>query len=263
MNKILLIFLVVICSGAAANGDSDTSIDLLMKAELASTVLRIDDDQDYSFPLSSDSEDDPNYKSTSRAALYSLLIPGAGQYYIEGSSFKAKLFFGIEAGLWMSYFGFRKYGDFKESAAKGWAALHAGANPNNGDEEYWIKMTYYDNRDRNEDDGLGYNQMALVYDRDGALLFPETPLYYWNWDSRESRQKYRNLRNESKTAYERSDLSVGLVLANHIVSAIEAFFSASRHNRHIEFANSGFNLKYKIKASLDNPTFVVSLVKTF
>ena len=240
-----------------------SGIELMMRAELASAGGEFDDDKDYSFPLSSESESNPGAKSTGRAALYSLLIPGAGQYYVESGALKAKLFFGTEAGLWLSYFGFRLYGNMKEDAAKGWAVIHAGANPDNDSEDYWIKMTYYDNRDRNEDDGLGYNQMALVYDRDEANLFPETPLYYWNWDSRESRQKYRNLRNQSKTAFERSDISVGVILANHIVSAIEAFFSASRHNRHIEFANTGFKFKYKMNPSLTNPSLAVSLTKNF
>lgn len=263
MRKIVIIILALSFLADIVYAGGQTSIDFLMRAEMASSQRLLDDEQDYDFPLAGESGREPGQKSAGRAALYSILLPGAGQYYIDGAGTKAKLFFGVEAGLWLSYFGFRRYGDYKEEAAKGWAVIHAGANPDNNDEDYWIKMTYYDNRDRNEDDGLGYNQMALVYDRDEANIFPETSLYYWNWDTRNSRQKYRNLRNESKTAYERSDISVGVILANHIVSGIEAFFSASKHNRHIEFADSGFKFKYKIKPSLKNPSLVVSLIKTF
>lgn len=105
--------------------------------------------------------------------------------------------------------------------------------------------------------------MVLVNERDYSLLFPETSKYYWNWDNRESRQSYRNLRNESKTAFQRSDLTLGIILANHMISAIEAFFTASRHNRHIEFADTGFKLKYNLKPNPVNPSVSVSLVRNF
>jgi len=242
---------------------ADSSIDQLMRFELASSQLSDDDGlEDFSFPLSSDL-DAKDHKSPDQAALFSLLLPGAGQYYINKTSFKAKLFFGIESSMWLAYIGFRKYGVYKEDAAKGWAVINAGAYAGNTDEEYWIRMTYYDNRDRNEDDGLGYNQMAAVYDRGAAALFPETSNYYWNWIDRESRQKYRNLRNQSKTALERADIAVGILIANHLVSAIEAYFAAGKHNRHLEFADTGVKLNYGLRSDVDNPTLTISLTKNF
>lgn len=242
---------------------ADSAIEQLMKFELASSQQGDDDEpEDFSFPLAGD-VDKRDFKSADRAALFSLLLPGAGQYYIEKTSFKAKLFFGIESSLWFAYAGFRKYGTFKEDAAKGWAVVNASAYADNTDEDYWIRMTYYDNRDKNEDDGLGYNQMAAVYDRDDAVLFPETSNYYWNWSNRDSRQKYRNLRNQSKTALERADIAVGILIANHVVSAIEAYFAAGRHNRHLEFADTGLKLKYGLRPSFNNPALTISLTKNF
>ena len=259
--KILTLASFLIVQAIAGAG---MTVDQMMRAELSMAAqMDRDEQEDYDYPLTGEGEDSPFAKSPGRAALYSLILPGAGQYYIHGSSVKAKLFFGLETGLWLGYLGFRKFGEYKEDAAKGWAVVHAGAYADNGDEEYWIKMTYYDNRDRNEDDGLGYNQMALVYDRGDAVIFPETPNYYWNWDGRESRQVYRNLRNQSKTAFERSDISLGIILANHIVSAIEAYFSAGKYNRNIEFSDTGFNLKYDFKANPVNPSVSLSLVKNF
>jgi len=261
MRKLLIIFLALfsLCQFVRA----DSSIDQLMRFELASSQLSGDDEpEDFSFPLSGDI-DSKDYKSADRAALFSLLLPGAGQYYIDKTSFKARLFFGIESSMWLAYVGFRKYGTFKEDAAKGWAVINAGAYADNTDENYWIRMTYYDNRDRNEDDGLGYNQMAAVYDRGEAVLFPETPNYYWNWNDRETRQKYRNLRNQSKTALERADIAVGIIIANHFVSAIEAYFAAGKHNRHLEFANTGVKLKYELRSGLDNPSLTICLTKNF
>lgn len=265
MIRYFLILLVIAGIGCLASADPGQSIDRLMQMEISSSYAQLDDEpgEGYDFPLSGDPEYSQHFKSAGKAALYSLVMPGAGQYYVHGANLKAKLFFGLEAGLWLSYFGFHQYGNYKEDAAKGWAVLHAGADASNTDEDYWIKMTYYDNRDTNEDDGQGYNQMVLVNERDYSLLFPETPEYYWNWDSPETRHKYRNLRNESKTAFERADVTLGILLANHLISSIEAFFAASKHNRHIEFAGTNFELKYKIKPNPVNPSLSVSLVKSF
>jgi hypothetical protein len=263
MRRLILIIALSSLLGFNAWGGSVKPIDTMMRLRLASSNKAQDDEEDYSFPLSSRAENQEGYKSSGRAALYSLVLPGAGQYYIGGANFKAKLFFGMEAGFWLTYLGFRKYGSYKEESAKGWAVLHADANPDNNDDDYWVKMTYYDNRDRNENDGLGYNQMARVYDRNDANTFPETPLYYWNWDTRDSRQRYRNLRNQSKTAFERADVAVGVIIANHVVSAIEAFFSAGKHNRHLEFSDTGFKLKYNLTANPSNPAVTLSITKNF
>ena len=239
---------------------TQVTVDQLMQTELNS--VQFDDDDEFNIPLVGRSED-IKYKSRIKAALYSLILPGAGQYYISDIS-KAKLFFGIEAGMWFSYYGFRKYGAFKNEAAKGWAVLKAGASPANKDERYWVKMTYYDNRDRNEGyEELGYNQMAAVVELDDALLFPEIPEYYWNWENKADRQKYRNLRNQSKTAFKRADLAIGMLIANHVISAIEAYWATSKYNRRLEFSSSGFKMYYSLNLDFENPAIVFGLIKNF
>lgn len=239
---------------------TQVNIEQLMQTELA--FVESNSDDEFNIPLVGSSVD-IKYKSRTRAALYSLVLPGAGQYYI-GDGSRARLFFGIETGMWLSYYGFRKYGAFKNEAARGWAVLKAGAYPTNKDDRYWIKMTYYDNRDRNEGyEELGYNQMAAVVEGDDALLFPETPEYYWNWENKADRQKYRNLRNQSKTAYSRADLAIGILIANHVISAVEAFWAASKYNRRLEFSFSGFKMYYSLNPDLENPTFILGLTKRF
>jgi len=259
MKKAFLAILLILIalSQSVFAGDS---IDFLIRSQLKSNRLYSNDG--LNIPLVGRAAD-LDYKSKFKAALYSLILPGAGQYYIKQNS-RAKLFFGIESGLWISYYGFRRFGAYKDDAAKGWAVLKAGANPNNTDELYWIKMTYYDNRDVNE--GIyefGYNQMIGVYERGDARLFPETPLYYWNWDNSDDRQVYRNLRNQSKIAYERSDIVIGIIVANHIVSAVEAYLFAIKYNRRLEFSDRGFEFHYALTPDLNNPSITVSLSKYF
>jgi hypothetical protein len=254
--KFVVTILLLGLSPLARPGES---INRLMKSQF--TSARFDSDEDFNIqPVGHSNE--AKYKSNTRAALYSLILPGAGQYYVN-KGFKAKMFFGIESVLWFSYAGFRKFGSYKDDASKGWAVLHAGANPDNTDNRYWVALTYYDNRDRNEPDGFGFNQMAAVYDREEAPLFPETRLYYWNWENAEVRKKYRSLRNQSKTAYERADITVGMIIANHLLSAIEAYFSATRHNRGLEFSESGFKIQYALGQDPANPSIALALVRSF
>jgi len=264
MKQILITTLLIVLGfSLPVLADNGRSIESLMAIELASSDQNSEEEgEKANLPVSA-AKEQHKLKSTGRAALYSLLLPGAGQYYVVGAHFKAKLFFGVEAGMWFTYLGFRKYGSFKEDAAKGWAVIHADANPDNGDDDYWIKMTYYDNRDWNEDDGLGYNQMAYVYDGSEANIFPQTSLYYWNWESYGARQHYRSLRNQSKTAFERADIALGIIIGNHVLSAIEAFFSANRYNRHVEFSDTGFKLKYDLSSNPNNPGVTLKLVKSF
>lgn len=259
MRKNILI-IVIIAAALSQSVGAQESIDLLMRSQLGITQFGSDDE--FNIPLMGRSED-LNYKSKFKAALFSLVVPGTGQYYINNFT-KTKIFFGIEAGFWLSYYGFRKYSAFKDEAARGWAVFKAGANPDNDDGRYWVKMTYYDNRDRNESPNeLGYNQMAPVFEREYAVLFPETPEYYWNWDNIEDRRKYRNLRNQSKTADERGDIIIGLIIANHIISAGEAFLSTIKYNRRLEFSDTGFKFHYAINPSPDNPAVSVCLTKSF
>lgn len=255
--NIVKAILFILCLTSLAMAQAPIS--LQMTPRLAQ-YNRPNSDDEFNIPLAGGSGR-KGAKSKTRAALFSLIIPGAGQYYINGGSLKAKLFFGVESGFWISYYGFQRYSQSKADASKGWAILKAGANPNNNDGNYWVKMTYYDNRDINEEDGYGYNQMIMVTERDSSLLFPETPDYYWNWDSRADRDKYRFLRNQSKTADKRADLILGGIVLNHVFSAIDAFMAAAKFNRHLEF--SGLNIYYSFKPNLVDPTFKFGITKSF
>lgn len=258
MKTVVIIFIISLIQMQSI--EAQESIDVRMQSQIASSHLKQDDN--FNIPKAGYLNQTES-KSSFKAALYSLILPGAGHYYINQIN-RAKLHFGIESGLWVSYYGFRKYGAYMDNAAKGWAVVKAGANPNNTDELYWVKMTYYDNRDRNEGvNAFGYNQMAAVFDREEAVLFPETPLYYWNWDSYDDRQKYRQLRNKSKNAYERSKIIIGGVIGNHIVSAISAYFSAIKYNRQQEFSDTGLRLNYSFKPDYDNPSIKVTLSRYF
>jgi hypothetical protein len=258
MNKVILLTLMLILGLAFCQQPIQAQQTINQKFQAQLTTRQFDGDDEFNIPLSGNSSEQQT-KSKAQAALFSLLLPGAGQYYV-GNQFNARLFLGIECGMWLSYYGFHQYANYTKESARAWAILKAGADPNNTDDLYWVKMTYYDNRDRNEEAGFGYNQMIAVIDRENAVLFPETPNYYWNWDNKADRDKYRNLRNQSKTANRRAGLFLGGVVVNHVVSAVEALFAAGKYNRRLEF--SGLQLYYSFRPNLHNPSLALGLTKS-
>ncbi|UCC80145.1 MAG: hypothetical protein JSW64_01945 [Candidatus Zixiibacteriota bacterium] len=208
-----------------------------IRQSMLAGLEQMGDDDDFDFyDFSEFKEETEGLKSGWKALGLSVILPGAGQYYVESKG-KMMLFGGAEALIWANFVGFRLYGDWKKEDYIGWAALHAGVDVNGKPDSYFEALTYYDNIDI-------YNQLELLYERSEAELYPDTPEYYWNWDSDESRFHYRKLRNDSKTAYRRSLLFLGAALVNRVLSGIDAYRSAGSYNRRKEFSDSGWRLYY-------------------
>ena len=62
-------------------------------------------------------------KSVGRAALYSAVLPGAGQYY-NGSIWKTILFAGIEVAAWTAYIVNDSKGQQSDTDMRGYADVH-------------------------------------------------------------------------------------------------------------------------------------------
>jgi hypothetical protein len=154
-----------------------------------------------------------NNPSKGKAFMFSLVLPGAGEYY-AGSRKMARIFFGVEVFLWAAYFSFRSYGNWKRDDYRQFAAVHAGVDPSGKDHTYFVDVENYDNiRD--------YNQ-AKLQQRNVDAMYPETGEYAWDWDSEASRKTFESLRLASDTAYKRSLFVIGGVVLNHLISAIDA-----------------------------------------
>ncbi|UCB52236.1 MAG: hypothetical protein JSV10_09660, partial [Candidatus Zixiibacteriota bacterium] len=161
-------------------------------------------------------------KSTAKAALLSLILPGAGEIY-GGSKTKGKIFILSEASLWAGFFAFRTYGAWLEDDYKVYAAARAKVNLEGKSEGFFDQLAFYDSRDQ-------YNQFALLYYRGERQPYPEEDFWYWAWDSRESRSHYRDLKNRSKDASRKALYVVGLSLVNRIVSVVDAMKTVRSYN---------------------------------
>jgi hypothetical protein len=191
-------------------------------------------------------------KSPRTAALLSLLLPGAGEVY-AGAGTKGRIFMFSEASLWAGFFGFRTYSAWLKDDYKSYAASHAQVNLQDKTDSFFDELAYYDNLDQ-------YNQFGPLYNRGEKFPYPETDLWYWQWDSRESRLHYRDMKNRSKDMSRRALYMVGLSLVNRVVSVVDAMKTVNSYNRKrsLQFSQIKFDLKANPLGHDPNVMFYVS-----
>lgn len=179
--------------------------------------------------------DSPDKKSVGKAMLFSLLIPGAGEYYV-GETFYAKLFLGIEILGWSSIFFNRYYYNSMRKDYMAFATLHAGVNKKNKDDQFWIDIGKYDDIYSYNNKRVNQRRINELYDLNGVN--------YWRWDSFDNRYTYDLKRLKSVSIKNREIfITVGIVV-NHLVSAINAVRLARRHNKNL--AQNSFNYGFVI-----------------
>lgn len=198
------------------------------------------DDFDYSQPSHSwKDEDKPegksrqsDEKSVARAALYSALVPGWGEYYV-GHKKKARIFFTVEALSWIGFIGFTTYGNWKEDDFIRLANERAGTDLDGKDDWFLDMVGFYEDIDE-------YNSFGRVYDPDRPYL-DDNASNHWRWQKSSDMELYRHLKNRSREAHRRADFMIGLAILNRVVSVIDAVRDAkrSRHTFDASFGSSG------------------------
>jgi len=176
-------------------------------------------------------------KSVTKAAFLSFILPGAGEIY-GGSKTKGQIFIFSEASVWAGFLGFRTYGSWLKKDYKVYAASHAKVNLEGKSDNFFDELGFYDSRDQ-------YNQFAPLYHRGDKRPYPEEDFWNWEWDSRDSRYYYRDLKNRSKNASRNALYLVGLSIVNRIVSVVDAMKTVRTYNRKksLEFSQMKFDLK--------------------
>ncbi len=194
-------------------------------------------------------------KSLSRAIFFSLLVPGSGEFY-AGSKTRGRIFLGVEASLWTSFFGFRTYGAWAKNDYKSFSAVHAGVNLEGKSDEFFEDINFYASREE-------YNQLARLYQRDEVEVYPGSDFWYWYWDSPESQHRYRKLRNRSESAYRKALFVVGLAAANRVLSVIDTIREIKKYNRKIDPEFSSLSVDFDINPIGTNSGFKVTLSRSF
>jgi len=173
------------------------------------------------------------HKDRKKAFLRSLILPGAGEYYL-GKHTLAKAFFATEVTLWLSYFAFRQYGKWIRDDALAFAATHSAAGIEGKPSQFFVDIGNYIDIYQYNEAKLRFGEYEKVYDEAD---------FFWSWDRDNNRQKFENMRIAGDRALNRSTFVIGAVFANHLISAIHASWQTHRYNKKLEqVSQSNFHI---------------------
>lgn len=190
-------------------------------------------------------------KSVGLAAIYSLLVPGMGEYYADGFG-SGKYFFIAEGVLWLTFATLDIQGNSLRDDARSYAVAHAGINPAGKNDQFYVDIgNFLDTQE--------YNDKRLR-ERDPIRLYDPAAGYAWRWDSDAARAEFKVTRIAGENVLNnRKFVVLGLVL-NHIVSAINAARSAISYNKEVNDQMGEIHFKADIMGGLANPHGVMVTV---
>ncbi len=219
-------------------------------------------------------------KSVIKAALFSAVIPGSGQYY-GGSVWKAILFAGIEVAGWTVYIVNTSKGEDQETEMETFANTHWS------EQKYWSRL-YYDARQQGLSDlpvyAVDEDNILIDYNSDVANSLrylendlghthrlPETKtqqyyemiykyltqfgngwedanfysIYYGNTNNLTPQMfAYRDMRNDMNGYYDVASTATNVILVNHVLSALDAAWTTGNYNREIRMKIRAYNKRY-------------------
>jgi hypothetical protein len=268
--------MVVFAAGAASAGN-ESSLPLvsspLMKAA-AANVIQPDtpplaaSEQPVSL-LAAAPPSDAGGKSTGRAVLYSLVLPGWGQLYL-GEKRNAWTFFATEAAVWTSFFVFEIQGHQRKNGYQEYAQVFAGIQSDSHSDDFWAIITQY-NSSKDYEDELKREGRFAIFPEGGAdaldRYFVENRIgdyEPWEWQSAEIRRDYQDRRSASKRAFRRALYAAATGLANRAAAVFFAVRS-TRTTADSEDSSAGFRVEFGAPTLPVDDEFQtgVSIIKRF
>ena len=170
-------------------------------------------------------------KSPKKAMLFSVIVPGSGEFYSR-SWIKGLLFFSIELGSWLVYADYHKQGKNLEDEYISYA------------EEHWSEQKWsswwatfpdsgiYAHHQLPETKTQQYYEMIGKYQKYNAGWDDVNPINAME-DTSARGLYYMDLRGQSNDKLKVAATATAIVLANHVLSAIDAIWTTKRFNKKI------------------------------
>lgn len=199
-------------------------------------------------------EDEEDKVNVTKAALFSFVLPGAGQWY-AGEKNRAGVFLASEGVMWAAFAYFKTVQSVKQTDYEAYALANAGINPDGKDDDFYRILSFYLSRDE-------YNSAGRIIDP-SRPYYPNTEYWDWRWRSEEDLEAYRNLRNQRAEARNRSRFALGALVANRLLSAFDAWRTAKSVNRQARMELTGWKFGVKGKPFGDDPKVVLTVGRKF
>ncbi len=168
----------------------------------------------------------PRRPSAAKTIGASLLVPGWGQH-LTGHRGRATAFLAAEAALIATWIGFRVQGEVRQDRyvdyAERFAAVQDARDKSDG---YYRNLGRYLNAADYEDD-LARDARARFgndIEQREAYVAARRPSAEeaWQWDSRAHRDTFVEMRKASRSSFQHADQTIGVILLNHLLSAVDA-----------------------------------------
>ncbi|MBV6479253.1 MAG: hypothetical protein HGGPFJEG_02024 [Ignavibacteria bacterium] len=161
-------------------------------------------------------------KSPALALLYSIILPGAGHFYLNRMDV-GKYFLGADALSWLGLISLNVYGDDIRDDSRTYSVEHAGVTDKDGkDDDFYTNIGSFSNVYQYNNDKLLRGEYHLLYD---------VNKYYWNWDNTNNQNIYEQQRKSSERVYNSRIIFGSLLIANRVVSGISAYLIASSKDK--------------------------------
>ncbi|MEA1987215.1 MAG: hypothetical protein U9N76_06980 [Candidatus Marinimicrobia bacterium] len=154
-----------------------------------------------------------------KSVLKSVVLPGWGEMSYNKN--RSKLFFISELTIWASYFTFNKYHDIQDNDMKNYAEVHSGADDFSDVSQYWVDLGSFYSYENFKERMLELRTPEKIWDEK----------YAWDWDSNENANKYRNMRIDRDMSLLRAKFSIGGLVLNRIISAIDVIYLSNNSNK--------------------------------
>jgi len=195
-------------------------------------------------------------KSTKKAFFYSLVVPGAGEYYV-GSRIKPAVFLGLEALIWTGYFVYHGKGNDKKDEyiqfadahyqwwefKSWWNSLDSTTRNNYSHELPWDDDNNRPNFTHEYYENVGkYDEFQVGWDDIGTGQ-PPPPLPGGVSVLSANRNHYLDLRRQSNDYFQNASTMIMLSIGNHLISAFDAALTAKSYNK----GQKRFSFQFKAK----------------
>lgn len=182
-----------------------------------------------------DSTPDPDRARNLKGLGLSLLAPGLA-HLNAGERTRGTLFLVAEAGFWTAFAAYRVQGGIRKDSYIEMAKLQAGVErPEERDEEYYRRIGNWPSSDMYND--LVRRDARDLYDDDlaGRAAYFEANKVpadeAWEWESDAAMDRYRQKRNDSRSAYRRGRNILALAAANRLVAVVDFALLSQKKGR--------------------------------
>ena len=174
-----------------------------------------------------------------KSALFSLLVPGSGEYMI-GAKNRAYMFFTLESGLLLSLAGFKIHKNSLIDDYRIYAHQNAYADFRRSDEDYWSAVELYMSRESYIESLLREARRIYPDDPDKQWEYVESHAISgeWNWPDKNTWFRFQDMRKMVRVTDNRLKVTLGVLIVNHVASALDAFITARLKK---------FSLSYKVE----------------